>query len=51
MLMNVPSTRIRTERLAPTRLTSITAHVFLVMKERIVKLVCIVYVLKSYLKS
>ena len=33
MLMNVRATRARTERLAPTRLTSITAPVFLAMKD------------------
>ena len=33
MLMNVPATLVRTEGLALTRLTSITAPVYLVMKE------------------
>ena len=49
MLMNARAPLARTEDLAQTRLTSITAPVFLVMKERIVKLVSIVYILKSIL--
>ena len=36
---NVRATRVRTEGLAPTRLTSITAPVFLAMKELTVKMV------------